>query len=71
MREIKAGVEISAWSHSGWWCLVMMKPRKLGKAGGGWGRVHMGFETLLGLPMGCQADRSMSSELRGEVWTEI
>ena len=73
-REIKASTETFAQSEplTGWWCCVMMRLWKLGRVGGGgsdpaaWGLRH-----LLGLPMGCHADRSMSWELRSQVWAEI
>lgn len=31
----------------------------------------LGLRHLLGLPVRCQGDRSMSLELRGEVWADI
>ena len=62
--EIKARMEIFAQSEPlrGWWCHVMVK---LGRAGGDGGDLDTsGLRHLLGLTVGCQADRSMSSELR-------
>lgn len=70
--EVKARMEIFAQSEPlrGWWCHVMPK---LGRAGGGGGcdPDTSGLRHLLGLTVVCQADRSMSSELRGKVQAEI
>lgn len=71
-RETEAGTEPFALNRpedggaAGGW-----EAGRLGSGGVGGKTRTLGLRYLLGLPVRCQADRSTSLELRGEVWAGI